>query len=192
MFARQKLTSLTLFLGLGIGAFAPAALAKTYKIDPVHSQVIFRIGHLQVSGVYGRFNDFTGTFELDAGGDLKSAVAKVGAKSIDTHVEARDDDVRENYIFAERFPSIDFQAKKIETVRPNVYRLTGDLTLHGVTRPLTVTATKTGEGTGMRGEKRVGADVKFSIKRSDFGLNYGLPGVGDDVELMVNIEGIQQ
>lgn len=172
-----------------LAAFAgPPALAKTYEIDPVHSEVIFRIGHLQISGVYGRFNDLTGSFELNDAGDLVAASAQVGAKSIDTNVQDRDDDVRENYIHAAEYPQITFKAEKIEKLGKDSYKLTGPLTMHGKTRTLEAVAKKMGQGFAM-GYERVGAETSFTVKRSDFNMSYGVPNVGDEVLLLLNIEG---
>ncbi len=184
----RRLTPVAMLL---VSLAAPAQSAS-YKIDPEHSQLIFRIGHLGISANYGRFNDLGGSFTLDGNGDLTAANASVKSKNIDTAVLLRDLDVRAQYIDAMRFPTISYTVQAIEKLPDDSYRLTGKLDLHGIVKDVTAVAKKIGSGPGMRGEERVGAEASFAIKRSDYGMTFGLPGVGDDVQILLNIEGVKQ
>jgi polyisoprenoid-binding protein YceI len=156
-----------------------------FTVDPVHTNVIFRIKHLGTSDFYGRFNKTTGTFTL---GDTLSADITVDAASVDTNNAKRDDHVRgPDFLNAAEFGKITFSAKGLAK-SGNGYKGKGELTLHGVTKPVEVEiAAATGKG--MQGGEIAGLTTTFTIKRSDFGVK-GLVGpVGDDVTLMIGVEG---
>lgn len=178
--------ALTLFFG------APA-LADDYTIDPVHSAVIFRIKHLKVSYTYGRFNKTTGTFSLDENepGNTKIDLT-VDVSSLDTNDPKRDGHLKgPDFFNVKQFPKATFKSKAVKKVGEDLYEVKGDMTLHGVTKEITVKVTKTGEGEDPWGGHRAGAELTFTIKRSDFGMSYMQGPVGDDVRLIVSIEGIR-
>jgi polyisoprenoid-binding protein YceI len=91
-----------------------------------------------------------------------------------------------------QFPNITFKTTSVKKTGDDTYEATGDLTLHGVTKSVTVTLTKTGEGKGMQGETRIGYNCTFKVKRSDYGMTTYVGPIGDEVTLMVNIEAIKQ
>jgi polyisoprenoid-binding protein YceI len=183
---------ITLVLGLSLtGVLAATAKADTYKIDPVHSSIVFKIKHANVSYVYGRFNKFEGAFTLD--GDKSSVEATAAVESIDTAVPKRDDHLRgPDFFNAKQFPDISFKSTKVEE-KDGKLVFTGDLTLHGVTKPVTVELTKVGEGPGFKpGEVRAGLEGAVTIKRSEFGMGGMLNMLGDEVTLMLGFEGVKQ
>jgi polyisoprenoid-binding protein YceI len=170
-------------------AYAPALAeaADTYKVDTVHSTVLFRVSHLGASNSYGRFNDITGTLTLgDAGGSVD---LQVKAESIDTANEKRDQHLKGPDFFAvKQFPLIQFKGDQVKKTAADAYEIAGKLTLHGVTRDVTVKATKVGSAKDPQGDVRTGFECKFKIKRSDFGMTYMVGPIGDEVELIVSLE----
>jgi polyisoprenoid-binding protein YceI len=172
----------------------PAAGVETYRIDPVHSNTWFRIRHLNISNFYGRFNDTAGTIVLDSANPANcSFEARIAVDSIDTHNVDRDKDLKSaNFFEVEKYPQIAFKSTAVKKTGEQTYEVTGDLTLHGVTRPLTLKIEQTGSGPAMKGEHRAGFETTFEIKRSDFGMTHGLAGVGDEVRLTVSVEAIRQ
>jgi polyisoprenoid-binding protein YceI len=167
--------------------------ADTFKIDPVHSSVVFSVTHLGVSNFYGRFNDVSGTVVLDKADPSKSSVElTIPVESVDTHYEKRDQHLKgPDFFNAKQFPVMTFKSKKVES-SGDTYNVTGDFTLHGVTKPLTLEVKKVGEGKGPEGEIRAGGETHFTIKRSDYGMNFMQGPVGDEINIVVSLEGIKQ
>jgi polyisoprenoid-binding protein YceI len=182
-----------LFLGCLIARSAVAV--ETYEIDPVHSFVLFKVNHLGAGYVWGRFTGgLSGTVTTDPAAPEKSEVAvQVKTDTLDTGFAQRDKDIKSpDFLNAKQFPLITFKSTSVQKVSDQLYSVTGDLTFHGVTKPLIVQANITGTGKGPKGEVRTGVEVHFTIKRSEFGVKYGLPALGDDVEMIVNAEGIRK
>jgi polyisoprenoid-binding protein YceI len=185
--------ALTLVLAL-ISAFVLSAnAADTFKIDPVHSSVVFSVQHLGVSNFYGRFNDISGTVVFDKDNPSKSSVElSMPVESLDTHNPKRDQSLKSpDYFNAKQFLTITFKSTKVEG-SGDTLKVSGDLTIHGVAKPLTVDFKKGGEGKGMQGEARGGGETRFSIKRSDFGMNFQQGAIGDEVTIILSLEGIKQ
>lgn len=158
----------------------------TYKIDPNHSYALFRITHLDVGANYGVFQGPTGTFE-QADDGIKVEV-NIDVDKIDSFNEARDKHLKgPDFFNAKQFPQMTFKstgAKKNDTG----YELTGDLTIKGTTKSITVQLNKIGEGKGMQGEARVGYETKFTINRLEYGINWNPGAVGNDVMIVVAFE----
>jgi polyisoprenoid-binding protein YceI len=172
----------------------PAAATETYQVDPVHSAAVFRIKHLGIAYLYGRFNDLSGTLRIDDKTPANSVVEIYAkTKNIDTFNSERDNHLRSPDFFdAKKFGIISFKSKSFSKVSEDMYEVTGDLALHGVTRPLTVKVQRTGSGKDPWGGFRIGLETTFTIKRSDFGMNFMMEGVGDEVRVILSIEGIRQ
>jgi polyisoprenoid-binding protein YceI len=168
------------------------AHADTFKIDPVHSSIAFSIKHLGVTDFYGRFNDVSGQVVFDKADPSKSSVeVTIPVESVDTHNEKRDQQLKSPDFFnAKQFPTIVFKSKSVEG-SGDTYKATGDLTLHGVTKPLTLEIKKGPEGKEL-GEIRGGGEARFTIKRSDFGMNFMQEVVGDEVTVLLSLEGVKQ
>jgi polyisoprenoid-binding protein YceI len=179
---------------LALAALVSTGRADTFQIDPVHSSVLFKVKHLGVADFYGRFNEIAGTVNFDpsdAGKD--SIVAEVKVESVDTHEEKRNQHLKSPDFFnAKQFPTITFKSTKVEKKSAVEYAVTGDFTLHGVTKPVTFTFKKGGVGTGMKGETRMGGEAEFSVKRSDYGMTFMQNGLGDEVGIILSLEGVKQ
>lgn len=167
----------------------------TYRVDPVHSFVIFRVKHMNTAYAYGRFNSFSGTILVDEKNPANSSVEfEIEANSIDTGNSQRDDHLRSPDFFNVRqYPKITFKSASVRKLDANTFEVKGDLTIRGVTRPLTVRVTYVGKGRNPRGQEIIGFETTFTLKRSQFGVNYGLNGgLADDVRVTIAVEAIRQ
>jgi polyisoprenoid-binding protein YceI len=203
MNTRSVLQSLGIVAGLGLclalsrpATPGPAphplsSAADTYTIDPVHSSVTFRVKHLGVSYSFGRFDEIAGSFTLDAEKAENSKVSvEVKTGSVDTGNGKRDAHLKSPDFFdAKQFPTATFTSTSVKSAGDKKYSVTGDLALHGVTKPITIEMELVGRGEGMRGEQLAGVFGTVTLKRSDFGINYMPDGLGDDVLLTVSFEG---
>jgi polyisoprenoid-binding protein YceI len=187
-----RIAVLTL-LGLGIAPGLAGAAPVAYEIDATHSSVQFVVTHLGVARVAGHFDRLHGQFAYDPARIEASKVqVTVRADSIGTGHEERDNKLRSDDFFATaRFPEIRFESTSV-TGHDGQFALQGNLTLRGVSRPVTFQVTKTGESRDPWGGYRAGFEATTTIKRSDFGMRYMLGAVGDDVALTIEIEGIRQ
>jgi polyisoprenoid-binding protein YceI len=184
---------LTLVVAL-IGAFVLSAnAADTFKVDPVHSFVLFSVQHLGVANTYGRFNDISGTVVFDKDNPSKSSVElSVPIESLDTNNSIRERSLKSPDFFnVKQFPTMTFKSTKVEGSGETL-KVSGDITIHGVTKSLTVDFKKGGEGKGVFGEWRGGGETRFTIKRSDFGMNFELGEVGDEVTIILSLEGVKK
>ncbi|MBL1379131.1 YceI family protein [Zobellella iuensis] len=186
----MKTTATLLFSSL---LLAGPVLAADYKVDPAHTSVVFEVGHLEVSTLVGRFNEFEGDYHFD--GDNPSAARArltIQAESIDTNHEDRDKHLRSPDFFDVRqYPTLSFESTGYEGDKDSG-TLAGNLTVHGVTQPVAFDVRFIGEGADPWGGYRNGFSAETRIKRSDFGMSYGLPGVGDEIAIRLFIEGIRQ
>jgi polyisoprenoid-binding protein YceI len=149
-------------------------LTGTYTIDPSHSRVGFVARHAMVTKVRGGFNDFAGTFTLDAEQPSNStAELTIEAASIDTRNADRDAHLKSNDFFAmDEHPQVTFRSTAVEQVSDTDYRVTGDLTLRGVTKPVTIDLEYTGAAVDPWGNTRVGFEGSTKVNRKDWGLNW--------------------
>ena len=171
-----------------------SAMAAPYAIDDDHSAVIFKANHLGFSHTYGRFNDISGTFQWDSAAPTAGNLSvTIKADSIDSDHEKRDQHLRNPDFFnAAQFPVITFESSSIADKGNGVYAVTGTLSLHGVSKEITVDLEKVGEGTDPWGGYRAGFHTSFSINRSDFGMTYMADGIADEIGLTISLEGIRQ
>jgi polyisoprenoid-binding protein YceI len=167
--------------------------ADTYKVDPVHSSVVFGIKHNGVTDFYGAFKEISGTVTFDAADPSKSSVElSVPVESVDTRNEKRDQHLKSPDFFnAKQFPAITFKSSKIEGSGDN-YKISGDLTIHGVTKPITVDFKRGPDGKGGQGKTVGGGETRFTIKRSDYDVKFMVGPVGDDVNIILSLEGAKQ
>jgi polyisoprenoid-binding protein YceI len=178
-----------------MGLSAPAwAAGENYAIDNVHSDVIFRASHLGVSHAFGRFNEISGEIQVDTDDPAKMTInVEIQTGSLDTNSDDRDKHLRSPDFFnAKQFPLIQFKSTAVRSKGGNKLEMTGDLTLHGVTKPVTVEVEKVGAGKDPWGGYRAGWVSEFTIKRSDFGMKFMLEGLGDEVEIIVALEGVRE
>lgn len=175
-------------------ATAMAPKAGSYQIDLAHSHAHFVISHLGISRFVGRFDDIQGEFAVGERSEASSVKASIRVDSINTKHQKLEEHLRSPDFFdALRFPTMDFVSTKASWNPRGEGKLSGNLTIHGVTRPVDFALKVTGAGLGKRGEFRAGFEATTTIKRSDYGMNYGLPNVvGDSVEISLSVEGVMQ
>ena len=170
-------------------ASAPA-LAATYTIDGGHSSAIFKIKHLDVAYFYGAFKGVSGTLTYDEANPGAAAIdLTLDAESVDSRNDNRDTHIKSpDFLNAKQFPTITFKSKSV-TASGNDLKVTGTLTLHGVSKDITVTATKTGSGTHPRSQKQmIGFHSEFTVQRSDFDMNFMVGPLSDDVTFILSLE----
>jgi polyisoprenoid-binding protein YceI len=192
--SRLSLSAIALASLLSAGAASAAAPAGTYKIDPVHSVAYFEVGHAGgISRFMGRFNDMSGDLVVDTPEKSKIRV-DVKVDSVDTKNEGLDKHLKSPDFFnAVQFPTLSFVSSAVTLNGTGEGTVAGNLTLHGVTKPVTFKLKEIGAGNGPRGDSRVGYTASTTIKRSDFGIAYGIPKAAtDEVDLRINIEAIKQ
>lgn len=172
-------------------AALPAMAQDVYKIDPVHSEVSFKVGHL-LAKTSGRFTKFGGTIKVDTADISKSSVeVTIEAASISTDNEARDKHLKSAEFFdVEKYPTITFKSTSVKEVAKGKLEVTGDFTMHGVTKRLTFPITNAGTQAGMQPGSVVAGfiDGALSLNRNEFGIKT-FPGViGETVAVSLNVE----
>ncbi len=183
-------SGLTILLIVALTALAAPATATDYTIDTNHSSAIFKIKHYGVSYFYGAFKTVTGTVQYDSDNPAASSIdLTIDAESVDSRVPNRDDHIKSpDFLNAKQFPAITFKSKSA-TASGDTIDITGTLTLHGVSKDITVTATKIGEGEHPRSKKAmVGFHSEFTVKRSDFDMNFMIGPLGDEVTFILSLE----
>jgi polyisoprenoid-binding protein YceI len=171
-------------------------LAPTrWRVDPDHSVVEFRVRHLMIETVKGRFLDFDGAIET---GEQPAMVGLIRVASLDTHHAERDAHLRSPDFFdAERHPEIVFASTKIELDGDSSLAVAGDLTIKGVTRPIELAGTFQGSGVDLDGRERIGFELRGKLERDDFGLTWnrlletGGVLVGNSVELALDVAAVR-
>ena len=171
-----------------------AFAADTYVFDKLHSTIGFQIRHL-FSKVPGKFGDFSGQIQLDEANPEQSSVeVTIETASIDTGVKMRDDDLRSPKFFdVKKFPEITFKSTAVKKTGENTADVTGNLTMHGVTKDVVLKVELLGKGAGPKNSTVSGWDASTALKRSDYGLTWnqvieGTQMVGDDVQIELHIE----
>ena len=185
MFKRLALASLLALATLG------AQAAEKYSIDPTHTQVQFTYSHMGFSNITGRFDEVQSEFLLDVADPTRSSVSvTIPVASISTGVEKLDEHLlKPDFFDAAQFPTATFNSTGVTAAGEGRLEVAGDLTIHGVTRPvvLDVTINKFGEHP-MAKVPAAGFDATTTIKRSDFGLGGYVPVVGDEVRIDITVE----
>ena len=193
--------SLVLLLLIGSAGITQSMGVTAYEIDTAHSMIIFRAKHNGVSYNYGRFNEFSGKIVMtstDVSGNMVPGSLvefEVKTASVDTGNEKRDQHLRSSDFFsAKQFPVITFKSTevKVKEGAKDVLEVTGDLELHGVKKSITVDVEITGRAKGKQGESLIGFESTFTIKRSEFGMTYGMGPVSDDIRLTVSVEAVHK
>jgi polyisoprenoid-binding protein YceI len=182
----------TLALSFAAPQEKKAALAAgTYEIDSVHSTVGFKIKHLNTSWAFGRFDEIHGSITVDPAKPEASKVeVTVQTETVDTKIKKRDDHLRSPDFFdVKQFPTITFKSKSVQKKGDNVYAVTGDLTLHGVTKSVTVDMENTGAIDSPQMGKLAGFYGTITVKRSDYGMNFMPDALSDEVQVVMSFEG---
>jgi polyisoprenoid-binding protein YceI len=187
------------FTALMVLALKAIALGDTsvWEIDPAHSSAQFAVRHLMVSTVRGEFGKMTGTLTLDEQDPTKSMIeATIDTASINTRIAKRDDHLKSPDFFdVAKYPTITFKSKKIEAAGEGKFKVTGDLTLHGVTKDVVLNIEGSPKPTkDPMGKLRIGGGATTRINRKDFGLSYnkaletGGVLIGEDVDITIDVE----
>lgn len=179
---------------IAVSAIPAHAAVETYTPDVVHSNVLFKVKHSDISYVFGRFNDFDAQIKWDTENPANSSIAfTIKTASVDTNNERRDNHLRSPDFFnARQHPEISFQSKKVEKTGDNTYRVSGDVSMLGQAKPVSFTWTHTGAGENNRGEYRAGGIATFTVKRSDFGMDFMIGPVSDEVEMTISLQNVRQ
>jgi polyisoprenoid-binding protein YceI len=173
---------------------------STWTLDASHSNIEFAVRHLMISTVRGRFAKLAGSVELDERNPANSRVeVTIDAASIDTREDQRDTHLRSADFFeVEKFPALTFKATGITGNIRDTFRLSGNLTIKGITRPITLEVTSEGHGNDPWGNARAGYSARAKLKRSDFGLTWnqlieaGGVAVGDEISIGIDVELVRQ
>jgi polyisoprenoid-binding protein YceI len=174
----------------GLAVSPPATAAETYAADTVHSSIVYRVKHNNAAYFWGRFNSISGSFTLDESNpsasqfdfQVKADSVYSGDPKRDTHLKSPD------FFNVVQFPTIAFKSQSV-TKSGDAYEVVGDLTLHGVTKPVTAKVVPTGRTKDRSGRTIAGIEATLMIKRTEFGMSYGVGMLGDDVWLTVSVEG---
>jgi polyisoprenoid-binding protein YceI len=167
------------------------AQVETWKIDPAHSAAQFSVRHLGISTVRGEFKKVSGSANYDPGDPAKTSIeATIDATTIDTRVDKRDNDLRGPEFFdVQKYPTITFKSKRTEAGGTGKLKITGDLTIHGVTKEVVLDVDgPTPQIKDPKGNSHMGASATTKINRKDFGVS-GAPTVaGDEVSITIDVE----
>ncbi len=192
---RRLVSAWALVLGLGTAVCGNAAYsADEYAYDGVHSSVSFKARHLDISWIHGRFNEVEGKFSLDREDPTKSTFAlTIKADSVDTANKARDEHLRQpDYFDTKQFPTIEFKSKSVKVIKDG-FEVTGDFTMHGTTKKVTLKLMGGKEHEFKNGVKRVAFSTELSLKRSDFGFDKNAIGpIGDEALIIIDCEGMRK
>jgi polyisoprenoid-binding protein YceI len=193
----MKTKSLT--LAVAVAAASPALSAETYSVDTSHATVLFQIRHF-MSQVTGKFKTFDGSIRIDRQNPESSSVTfTIQAASIDTNEEKRDAHLRSPDFFdVATHPSITFVSTEVKPTGDGTYDVTGDLTMRGVTKRVTLPVTVLGEMADPWGHQRIGFEIDTTLNRKDYGVSWnklldqGGYLLGDDVKVSINLEAVRQ
>ncbi len=182
----------TAILALATTQAQAAAEPGRYRIDPAHTSILFTVGHLNTSRLVGRFNRFEGEFVLQPGQGRIDI--RIDTDSVDTNHKKRDKHLRSPDFFnARQFPQMHFVSHQVRfDQNGEPVAAEGSLSLHGQKRPVSLKISPVGAGKDPWGGYRAGYTATTTIKRSDFGMNYMLGGIGDEVVITLEVEGIKQ
>jgi polyisoprenoid-binding protein YceI len=194
----QIFSRIAVTAGLAAALSLPAAAAtSTWQIDPAHSAAQFAVKHLAISTVRGAFTSVKGTVQFDDKDITKSSVeVTIDVNSVDTRQPDRDKDLRSDHFFdAEHFPAITFKSKRVEQVSPGKLKITGDLTIHGITKEVVLDVDgPTAPIKDPWGNQRMAINATTKINRQDFGVKWnatmdnGGVVVGDEVTITIDAE----
>lgn len=173
-------------------AVSPRARAEDYALDDQHTSVVFAVSHLGYSYCYGMFGKYSGKISFNSKSPSESKFQfTVDAASLDTKSAKRDEHLRgPDFFNVKQFPEITFVSQKVE-VQDKELRVTGALTMHGVSKTIVLPLVFMGEGPGPDQKQHVGFSGKLVVKRSDFDMKTYLPNIGDEVTLLISFEGVK-
>jgi polyisoprenoid-binding protein YceI len=173
--------------------FAAPAIAENYTVDAAHAGINFKIAHLGLSWIQGRFDEFSGNFTIDATTPEKSSFAiEINPASIDTNNQKRDEHLRSpDFLNVKQFPAMNFKSTAVRPVKGG-YEVIGDFTMHGVTKSINLELVGGRTDEFPPGVTRTGFSAEFVLKRSDFGIGKATPAIGDKIYVAVSFEGTRK
>jgi polyisoprenoid-binding protein YceI len=178
-----------------------AASADTWQIDPVHTSIVFTVPHMTISSVRGQFDKFAGTITVNGRDPASASIdVTIDTASIDTRSVDRDADLKSaNFLDVAKYPTMTFKSKKVEAMGGGKYKVIGDLTLHGVTKPVTLAVDVPGPPIkDPWGNERAGASATAKVSRKAFGLTWdklieaGGAVVGNEVSISIDVEAVRK
>lgn len=172
-------------------AVPAAAQMETWQLDPPHSAAQFSVKHMGISTVRGTFTKLSGTVQYDPADVAKSSIdVTIDATSVDSRVEARDKDLRsDHFLDVEKYPTLTFKSKRVESAGADKLKVLGDLTLHGVTKEVTLDVDGPSKPVkDPRGRMHMGASARTQVNRADFGMTGASGMVGNDVSIEIDVE----
>ena len=165
---------------------------NAYQVDDVHSSALFRVHHAGAGQFWGRFNDVSGTFTLSDDPAKMAFAIDISVDSVDSGNDKLDGHLKSPDFFnSKEFPKLSFVSKSAKKAANGMFEVSGDLSMHGVTKPITAMIELTGESNMMG--SRGGVEAVFTVKRSEWGMNYGVEKgmIGDSVRVVVGLEGVK-
>ena len=196
----MKIRSILASAALTLAVTAASAQLKSYTFDPAHSEADFTVKHMAISNVHGVFRGVTGKLNFDAANPAKSSVeATIDVNTVDTGIAQRDGHLKSDAFFdVAKFPTMTFKSTSVKKVGDH-YDVTGDLTLHGVTKPVVLKLEEPSKPQiGMDKKPHVGFTATTTINRQDYGVKWqaalasGDKAVGDEVKIEIDIDAVQQ
>jgi polyisoprenoid-binding protein YceI len=191
IFAAGAMLALSSFNTQAAEATASDLVSGTYSADPAHSTILFQTNHLGLSTFVARFDDYTTDLKIDVDDFSKSSlVVTVKPDSVDINLPLFAEHMSsENWFDVAKYPEVTFKSTSFEQTSPTEGKVTGDLTIRGITKPLTLAVRLVGAGLHPMKQSQVfGIEARGIVKRSEYGMTYGLPLVPDDVKLIINAE----
>jgi polyisoprenoid-binding protein YceI len=182
------LAALAVLLG-----FAAPSMAQDYAVDGMHAGINFKISHLGLSWIQGRFDEFKGEFTIDATSPEQTSFAlKINPASVDTNNQKRDEHLRSpDFLNVKQFPSMSFKSTAVRPIKGG-YEVTGEFTMHGVTKPVTLELIGGRTQEMPKGVQRTGFSSEFVLKRADFGIGQVTPMIGEKIYVTVSFEGTRK
>ena len=190
----MSLRPILAFIFTAGAASSMAAAPVTWTIDSNHSAAHFSVRHLMVSNVRGEFGNVRGTITIDDQDPTRGQIeATIDATTVNTRVEGRDNDLKgPNFFDVAKFPTITFRSTAVRPAGGNAFDVDGDLTIHGVTKPVTLRVEATPAVKDPRGNERRGAEATTKLNRKDFGVS-GTPAiVGEEVQITIDVEAVHK
>jgi len=172
---------------------ASPAMAEDYAVDGAHAGISFKIAHMGLSWIQGRFDEFGGQFTIDAANPEKSSFKlDINPASIDTNNQKRDEHLRgPDFLNVRQFPAMKFKSTSVRPINGG-YSVTGDFTMHGVTKPVTLELIGGRTQEMPKGVQRTGFSSEFALKRADFGVGQATPMIGEKIYATVSFEGTRK
>jgi len=184
-------------LGAQTPQAAPTAATNHWAADPAHSAIAFRVRHLGITWINGTFGQWTTELNYDpTKPEAASVTTRIQTATISTGNDRRDNDLRTNYLAVDSFPEITFSSTRVERVAPDHLRITGNLTIRGITHPVVLETDVGGVLTTSRG-RRTAFSATTTVKRQDYGISLnrfmeGAQIVGDDVRITIDVEAVER